>query len=156
MQVRKHFAANSPVYILVFAYFVTAVLANILYLTPFARDWPASSITNFSWSDFRRPLDFEFWSLALMLPLVAPLFAVLVGKATAPLATTVSRAIPELSRFSYFLICAVLYAYIFYQLHRVHALQMLVSAGDQIGALEARFAVLAGLGFLPRLVMISL
>lgn len=148
---------NLPVYVFVGLYFLTTVAGNLAYLTPWGEDWPARSIVDFSWSRFSVSFGAAYWALLLMPIVLAPLVALAVRAVAAPLVERVATAtIRELPPVPYALLCLVLYSYVFVALGNAQALERMTSATDAIMAVQARFDVLADLGYWPQVAMESL
>ena len=154
MKLKAHLAANMPLYVFLGFYFLTTVVANAVYTTSWGRDWPSRSIIGFDWSFFSVPFGLAFWCL-LLLPLIALPLSLLTKRAAQPLSDRLAPFFEDFGRPTYLAICAVSYAYVFWSLYHVNALPLLLSATDAIQAVEARFLVLAMLGFWPQVVMKS-
>ena len=154
--VREHVAANMPTYVFLSFFFLTAVVANIAYTTPWGRDWPARFINHFAWNNFRVPFQLGFWTLVLLPFVATPVVASLTRRVSTPLATRTAGNFQDFSKPVYCALCAALYAYVFYSLYRSDAAYQLLSAPDARQAIEARFKTLAELGYWPQMVMKSL
>lgn len=153
---RAHVVANMPLYVFLSAYFLTVVFANILYVTSIGKDWPALSITNFSWHRLSVTFGFEFWLLVLLPFFALPPLAVASKLALRPPANFLASLVPEFSKSAYLVLTALLYGYAIFTLYRASASGLLVSGADAVSAVEARFAVLDALGLWPKRVMLSL
>lgn len=153
---RAHITANMPTYVFLTFFCLTAVVANIAYLTPWGRDWPSRSISDFDWTTFRVQFQVAFWALVLLPFAVTPVVAILTRRLSQPLVTRTAGYFRDFPKPLYCVVCGGLYAYVFYSLYRSDALHGLLSAANAVQAGEARFETLAALGFWPQMAMKSL
>jgi hypothetical protein len=152
--IRAHVVTRMPLYVFVVVYFITTVFANIMYTTAIGRSWPSMSIADFHWDTLS--VGFEFWLLLLLPFAFVPVVSLLARPILEIPAAAVARFATELTKGLYFAIAAVSYLYVFRAIYDAGAADLLVSGTDAVSAVEARFQVLARLGFWPQVVMQSL
>lgn len=145
-----------PVYVFVGLYFLTTVAGNLAYLTPWGEDWPARSITGFSWSDFNISFGAAYWALLLMPIVIVPAVSLLVRLLVSPISERLAPMIVrEMPPIPYTMMCLALYGYALGMLHSVDAVDNMISAGGAISAVQARFDTLEALGLWPQIVLMS-
>jgi hypothetical protein len=147
-----HLRRNLPIYVFVSAYFLTAVLANLLFITPIGADWPDQLIADFDWSAYDKP---GFWFLLLFPLVLVPALALLSQRVFRWPTNLLSGFVADFSKPAYIVLCGAMYAYVAYSLYSADALALLISGDDAIGAVKARFSILAVLGYWPMMVMLS-
>jgi hypothetical protein len=156
MKTREHVIASLPLYTLLAAYFLTAVLGNLLYLTPLGRELPALSIRGFDWSQFEIGFGAAFWFL-LLVPFVAvPLLSLMTRAALRAAVARAKWLTTDIPAALYGAILVALYTFVIWRLSEADAWTRLVSAKDAIEAVNNRFEIIAAVGTKGRICLMSL
>lgn len=155
-RIRKNLIAHMPLYVLLGFYFLTTVLANLIYLTSWGRNWPAISMPDFSWQNFRVTFGFGYWALLLLPFFLVPPVALIARRLLKPKASIIAPFVADISKPTYLILSITLYSYVFFALSRSDALTKMVAAGTAMDAVRNRFELQKALGFGPRMVLLSL
>ncbi|MET4485860.1 hypothetical protein [Bradyrhizobium sp. LA7.1] len=135
------------------SYLVLTVIGNLLYFTDLGDTIGEHAIKGFSIGNFAHAGSPGYWSLLLLPFILTPPIVVLVRHFAAPLAPI--TAIPSMSKATYALLLAMLYAYAAFALWNADAARLLLHPGNYAGALDNRFRLIALLGFWPQVVIKS-
>lgn len=138
--------AASPLLVFLAAYAATAVLGNLIYLTPAGSALPGMSIANWEGA-FPVELGPGFWLLVALPFFVAAPIAIVVGRSLGRTASWIGGAVPEIPRLPYSLLCLALYAYVIGSLIHAGAIDALLTPTTATDAVRARFALLQHLPF---------
>ena len=152
LRARQHVIACMPLYALLVAYFLTAVLGNLLYLTTLGADLPALSIRGFNWKSLDVSFGPAFWLLVLIPFVAVPTLSLAIRSTLRPLV----RVVPGIPAPLYGAILVALYGVVIWRLYQADAWTLLVSGRNAIEAVDNRFAILAAVGAKARICLMSL
>ena len=136
-------------------YALTTVAGNLIYFTSFGPSVAEASLHNFDISRFPTS-DVGYWILLFMPFVVAPPVALLIKFLVRRPVGAVVAGIPGIASRSYVILCGVLYGYVIFSLYRTGVVALFAKGLTASASSEARFELLAALGFWPQVVLKSL
>jgi hypothetical protein len=137
------------------AYALTTLAGNLIYLTPYSEALAGSSIKNFDIRAFPTA-DPGYWILLLMPFVVAPPIALVVRRFFQRSVNRVISTLPAIGVRAYLVLCAVSYGYVVFSFYRIGVIDMATRGASAAASAEARFDLLAALGFWPQVALKSI
>jgi hypothetical protein len=136
-------------------YALTTLAGNIIYFTPFGADVAEASVKNFDISKFPTS-DVGYWILLFMPFVIAPPVTMLVKRLVRHPVRGVVACIPEIGSRNYIVLCGIFYGYVFFSIYRTGVMSVFAKGLTSSASSEARFELLAALGFWPQVALKSL
>jgi hypothetical protein len=136
-------------------YALTTVAGNLLYFTRAGADFAEASLLNFDIRNFPTS-DVGYWILLFMPFVVAPPVALLVKHLVRRPVSGVVACIPGIGSRRYIVLCGIFYGYVVFSLYRAGVAGLFANGLTSSASLQARFELLAALGFWPQAALKSL
>jgi hypothetical protein len=136
-------------------YALTTVAGNVVYLTQYGSGFAGASIENFDIAEFPTT-DAGYWILLFMPFVVAPPIAFLVKNLVRRPLKEMVPAIPALVPRVYVVLCILFYGYVVYSYYRAGVMGLAAVGLTSAASADARFRILAALGFWPQAVLKSI
>jgi hypothetical protein len=137
------------------AYALTTVAGNLIYFTRAGSDVAQASIKNFNISQFPTS-DVGYWILLFMPFVVAPPVTLLIKRLVRCPVRGVVACMTEIAPRSYIILCGIFYGYVFFSVYRAGVMSIFAKGVTPSASTEARFELLAALGFWPQATLKSL
>jgi hypothetical protein len=136
-------------------YFLTVVVGNIIFTTPFGRAQLEKLSYTAAILEFDTLFSAGYWALLLVPFLVTPIVVTLVRRAVErPLQKTAQR-FPEFSKTAYAVIAAGCFGYVLFALLKADAFTLFSSGADALSAVEARFLIRNRAGAAAMIILMS-
>ena len=136
-------------------YFLTVVVGNIIFTTPFGR----AQLEKLSYTSVILQFDTLFstgyWALLLVPFLVTPLVVKLVRRTMGQLLRKAVNLFPEFSKTDYIVITALCFGYVYFAFLRADAFILFSSGADAISSVEARFLIRNRAGVAALIILMS-
>jgi len=155
MNFASRLRANVVLLTFLIAYGLTTVAGNLVYLTPYSEVFAGSSIKNFDIRTFPTA-DAGYWILLLMPFVITPPIALVIRQFFQRSVNRVTSNIPAIRIPAYIVLCAVCYGFIVFSFYRIGVIDMATRGASAAASAEARFELLAALGFWPQVVLKSI
>jgi len=145
----------SPVIFLA-AFFLTVVLGNLLFATPFGRAQlqkiPSYAII-YNFPTIFTPL---YWLLLFLPFLMTPIMVILVRRYLEKPVHRLCARVPEIRRIDYLVIAGLALGHVGYHLWKANAFSLYGTGTDAVSSVEIRFQILSGLRFWTMAVLMSI
>lgn len=136
------------------AYFLTTVLANLLYPF-FGSTWAFGAIGHFTLADFPTASTFGYWLLLLLPFLLTPWIATATRSVLTRFSAAAARRLPEFETGHYAVILAIAYGAVMAAFWRADVATLFLRPHDAIESARMRFELLAALGYWPQAILKS-
>jgi hypothetical protein len=137
-------------------YFLTVVVGNIIFTTPFGKAQLEKLSYTAAILEFDTLFSAGYWALLLVPFLVTPIVVTLVRRAMErPLQKTAQR-FPEFSKTTYAMIAAACFGYVLFALLKADAFTLFSSGSDALSAVEARFLIRNRAGAAALIILMSI
>ena len=137
------------------AYAVTTVAGNLIYFTRAGSDLALASINNFDITQFPTS-DVGYWTLLFVPFFVAPPVVMLIKRLVRCPVRGVIACMTEIAPRSYIVLCVIFYGYVFFCVYRTGIVSIFAKGLTSSASAEARFELLAALGFWPQAALKSI
>jgi hypothetical protein len=136
-------------------YALTTVAGNLVYITQYGRGFAGASIENFDITKFPTA-NAGYWILLFMPFAVAPPIAFLTRNLVRGPLQKMVPTIPLLDSRVYVVLCSLFYGYVLYSYYRAGVAGLAAAGLTSVASADARFAILAALGYWPQSVLKSI
>lgn len=136
-------------------YGLTTVAGNFVYVTQYGSRLAGASIADFDITKFQTT-DIGYWVLLLMPFALVPPVALLVRNLLRPHIERVVSMIPPIHPAIYIVLCGVFYGYVALSFYRAGVIASASKGLTAAASSEARFELLAALGYWPQAVLKSI
>jgi hypothetical protein len=145
----------SPI-IFLSAFFITVVLGNLLFTTPFGRHQlqkiPAYAVIY----DFPTLFSPLYWLLLFLPFLMTPIVVILIRRFLEKPVQRLCERIPEIRRIDYLVVTGLALGHVGYHLWQAKAFSLYGTGTDAVSSVEIRFQILSGLRFWTMAVLMSI
>lgn len=153
---RQWILKNMAPIVFLFAFFVTIVVGNLLFMTEYGRERlmviPHYAVI-YGFSTLFTPL---YWGLLFLPFFVTPPIIILVQRSLEPLISRWCSKIPEIRPLDYTVFTAIALGHVGYSLWKAHAFSLYGTGADAVSSVEVRFQILAGLNFWTMAILMSI
>lgn len=145
----------SPI-IFLSAFFITVVLGNLLFTTPFGRHQLQKIPSYAVIYDFPTLFSPLYWLLLFLPFLMTPIVVILVRRFLARPVQRLCGRIPEIRHIDYLVVTSLALGYVGYHLWQAKAFSLYGTGADAVSSVEIRFQILSGLRFWTMAVLMSI
>ena len=149
MNLMACFRANIILLTYLGAYALTTVGGNLIYFTRAGSGLAQASIENFDITQFPTS-DAGYWILLFMPFVVAPAVVLLIKRLVRSPVRRLAARMTEIAPRSYIVLCGIFYGYVAFSVHRTGIVSIFAKGLTSSASTEARFELLAALGFWPQ------
>lgn len=145
----------SPIIFLA-AFFLTVVLGNILFATPFGRHQLQKIPSYAVIYDFPTLFTPLYWLLLFLPFLMTPIIVILIRRFLEMPVQRLCDRIPEIRRIDYLVVTGLALAHVGYHLWQAKAFSLYGTGTDAVSSVEIRFQILSGMRFWTMAVLMSI
>ena len=137
------------------SYFITIVLGNLIYATPWGESFLQASGLSIEPLLFKSSFSAGYWILLFLPFVVTPVVVLATRKLFSAPIGFVAKYIDDVSPFVYVICVAVLYGYVAYRFWQADIGTLFSTGSDTVSSVEARFEILGRIGYSTLVVLQS-